>query len=328
MSELTSPAPAAVAPDAATRGRRWGALGAILVLVPLIGAIVFVGPKVWHTVRSEQTGSIAVPSLPAQQPAASAQIPAEQRPVPGRGQVGDLDRFAARDPFASPLPPPRPQPRKQPATLAAAPVPTAPVAASAAPATAVAGTGAAAPAAVAPATVPRVPGAADLADPLAVAPPVPAAPVAPVAAVAAVAPADSAAAPGVPAAVAPPALVPPAVTVPAMTAAAAVPSAVPPAATSVAPAVAPVPGALTAAATISVNGIPERVGVKGVFPASDPVFRLVALGAGQAQISVADGSTAGGDQTVTLSEGRSVTLLDTSSGARYTLQLVAQPTAP
>lgn len=88
-----------------------------------------------------------------------------------------------------------------------------------------------------------------------------------------------------------------------------------------APAAAPVPGG----ATIAVNGIPETVSLKALFPAADPLFRLVALGAGEVQIGVVGGSSPGGEQTVTLVRDRALTLLDTGSGARYEIRLVSLP---
>lgn len=94
-----------------------------------------------------------------------------------------------------------------------------------------------------------------------------------------------------------------------------------PATPAVAPAAAPAPGG----ATIAVNGVPETVSLKALFPAADPLFRLVALGAGEVQIGVVGGSSPGGEQTVTLVRDRALTLLDTASGARYEIRLVSLP---
>ena len=121
-----------------------------------------------------------------------------------------------------------------------------------------------------------------------------------------------------------------------------VPTAIPAGATP-----APAPGAAAlASATISVNGVPEAVGLKASFPAADPHFRLVALGADEIQISVVTAATPGTptsgtnsptdpgsapaatpvvEQTVTLVRDRTLTLLDTASGARYELRLVTLP---
>ena len=90
---------------------------------------------------------------------------------------------------------------------------------------------------------------------------------------------------------------------------------------------------ILSAATITINGIPEAIGLNGLFPAANPLFRLVAFGTGGVQIGViarppAAGDTAGAatpgtEQTVTLVRDRAPTLLDTASGARYELRLVA-----
>mgnify|MGYP006267939535 CR=1 FL=1 len=228
----------ATAGDGARRRSRKGVVTLLGALLPLAVAAGVSGPRLWHGVRSEPSPSVAVSQLPAQQPAAASQLPAEQAPKPAPGQVGDLGRFAARDPFASPLPARR-------AKAAAAAASAAPAPASAAPAPAPAS---AAPALAAPA-----------------------------------APASAAATPAV------------------------------------------------QAATISVNGIPEQVAVGGSFPAASPQFRVAALGAGSVQVAVlaapaADGSAAAAPpQTVTLEQGRTLTLLDTATGARYELALVVAP---
>jgi hypothetical protein len=87
---------------------------------------------------------------------------------------------------------------------------------------------------------------------------------------------------------------------------------------------APAAAAATASsATISINGVPEAIGLKALFPAADPLFRLVALGADEVQIGVVGTTTPGAEQTVTLKRDRVLTLLDTVSGARYELRLIA-----
>ena len=132
------------------------------------------------------------------------------------------------------------------------------------------------------------------------------------------------------------AAVPPALPVPGAAPATAVP---PPAAVPTAAAAPPSAGAPTAAAptlsaaTISINGVLEAIGLNGLFPAANPLFRLVALGAGEVQIGViarppaagdtAGAATTGTEQTVTLVRDRALTLLDTASGARYELRLIA-----
>jgi hypothetical protein len=77
------------------------------------------------------------------------------------------------------------------------------------------------------------------------------------------------------------------------------------------------------AATIAVNGSEETVSVSGTFPEGNPVFKLVSLGDGTAKVGVASGTLKGGAQTVTLTKGEPLTLLNTVDGKRYRLELVA-----
>jgi hypothetical protein len=89
--------------------------------------------------------------------------------------------------------------------------------------------------------------------------------------------------------------------------------------------------ALTSA-VISVNGLKELVMVGGNFPASRPLFHLVSVSEHGAKISIAGGALASGDANVTLKEGVPLTLMNTSDGTRYKLQLYPQgtkvPTTP
>jgi hypothetical protein len=75
-------------------------------------------------------------------------------------------------------------------------------------------------------------------------------------------------------------------------------------------------------ATIAVNGAEENVSVSDTFPKGNPVFKLVSLGDGTAKVGVARGTLRGGTQTVTLSKGEPLTLLNTVDGKRYRLELV------
>ena len=75
-------------------------------------------------------------------------------------------------------------------------------------------------------------------------------------------------------------------------------------------------------ATISVNGAEENVSVSSTFPKGNPVFKLVSLGEDTAKVGVASGKLRGGTQTVTLSKGEPLTLLNTVDGKRYRLELV------
>jgi hypothetical protein len=76
-------------------------------------------------------------------------------------------------------------------------------------------------------------------------------------------------------------------------------------------------------ATIAVNGKIETVRVGKSFPSTNPIFTLVSLAHGVARIGIANGSYASGAQTVRLSSGRSLTLVDTANGVRYTVRLLS-----
>lgn len=80
-------------------------------------------------------------------------------------------------------------------------------------------------------------------------------------------------------------------------------------------------------ATITVNGEPEALAAKGVFPKDEPLFRLVAVAAKTVKIGIAGGRLAHG-KTITLRKGAKLTLVDTATGARYTLELVYTGTTP
>jgi hypothetical protein len=82
------------------------------------------------------------------------------------------------------------------------------------------------------------------------------------------------------------------------------------------------PGAVTTA-EMAVNGVAQAVQVGGVFPSSDPFFKLVKLTPKSAQISIAGGSLANGAPTVTLTKAKPLTLQNTSDGTRYVLRLLS-----
>ena len=91
----------------------------------------------------------------------------------------------------------------------------------------------------------------------------------------------------------------------------------------------PAPGS----AVISVNGTLYSVTVGTDFPqasAADPnavpLFHLVSLSAHSARISIAGGSYSNGAATVTLTENKPVTLMNTADGTRYKLILKPQGT--
>jgi hypothetical protein len=92
----------------------------------------------------------------------------------------------------------------------------------------------------------------------------------------------------------------------------------------------PVSGATTTAApppsvAISVNGVVSHVGDDGTFPTSSPVFRLLSYKKGSAEVGIVGGSYADGGGALTLKEGVSVTLQNTTDGKRYTLKLLSTP---
>jgi hypothetical protein len=86
---------------------------------------------------------------------------------------------------------------------------------------------------------------------------------------------------------------------------------------------APVSRSPRTTATISVNGTTELVKVSASFPQLQPIFRLVSLTATSAKISVVNGSLEGNSATVTLTKGKTLTLMNTADGTRYALRLLA-----
>jgi hypothetical protein len=76
------------------------------------------------------------------------------------------------------------------------------------------------------------------------------------------------------------------------------------------------------AVMLMVNGKRESVRVGASFPSSNPIFRLVAVTRGAVRIGIANGSYASGAQTLLLRPNKTITLVDTSTHARYKLQLL------
>jgi len=78
-------------------------------------------------------------------------------------------------------------------------------------------------------------------------------------------------------------------------------------------------------AVIAVNGTSETVAVGKTFPSSapQPYFQLVSVTRDSAKIGIAGGSLTNGDDTVTIPVGKSVTLINTADGTKYTIKVVS-----
>ena len=86
------------------------------------------------------------------------------------------------------------------------------------------------------------------------------------------------------------------------------------------------PSGLTSA-TIWINGSDEAVDVKKRFPKADPTFVLLSLKPKAAQLGVVGGAFTGGG-AITLKMGQTLTLVNTATGARYTLRLLYTGSQP
>jgi hypothetical protein len=76
---------------------------------------------------------------------------------------------------------------------------------------------------------------------------------------------------------------------------------------------------------ISVNGVRQALSPGAAFPASDPMFVLIAEkpGAKSVVVGVRGGAYASGAKTTTLKVGKPLVLVNTSTGARYRIVLLA-----
>ena len=76
---------------------------------------------------------------------------------------------------------------------------------------------------------------------------------------------------------------------------------------------------------MTVNGARQVLEPGMKFPASDPLFVLVAEkpGAKAVVVGIAGGAYSGGDRTTTLKVGKPLTLVNTATGARYKISLVS-----
>jgi hypothetical protein len=80
-------------------------------------------------------------------------------------------------------------------------------------------------------------------------------------------------------------------------------------------------------ATIIVNGTPQPLELTDRFPQQGKTFVLVSLKPKLAEVGVAGGKLVG-SKTLDLKMGKSVTLVNTATGARYVLKLVYTGSAP
>jgi hypothetical protein len=76
-------------------------------------------------------------------------------------------------------------------------------------------------------------------------------------------------------------------------------------------------------ATISVNGVLQKIAARGTFPSASPVFVLVGLTRTEAMIGIAGGSLEGGAQAVGLKVGKSVKLQNTADQSTYVIKLIS-----
>jgi hypothetical protein len=76
-------------------------------------------------------------------------------------------------------------------------------------------------------------------------------------------------------------------------------------------------------ATISVNGVREKVAGRGTFPSASPVFVLVRLTRTEAMIGIAGGSLEGGAHTVGVKVGTTVKLQNTADQSTYVVKLIS-----
>jgi hypothetical protein len=78
------------------------------------------------------------------------------------------------------------------------------------------------------------------------------------------------------------------------------------------------------AAVIDTNGVKETVPLNGVFPASDPAFRLLEITPDNvARIGLVEGSYSSGTEAITLELGETVVLVSQPDGYRYTIAFEA-----
>jgi hypothetical protein len=75
-------------------------------------------------------------------------------------------------------------------------------------------------------------------------------------------------------------------------------------------------------ASLEVNGTTEEVKIGDRFPAADPAFRLVNAGGQSAEIGLASGTFANGQETIAVTVGETIVLISDPDGKRYAIKLV------
>jgi hypothetical protein len=76
-------------------------------------------------------------------------------------------------------------------------------------------------------------------------------------------------------------------------------------------------------ASLEVNGAAEDVKIGETFPAADPAFRLVDAGGQSAEIGLASGSFANGQETIAVNMGETLVLVSDPDGKRYAIKLLS-----
>ncbi len=74
---------------------------------------------------------------------------------------------------------------------------------------------------------------------------------------------------------------------------------------------------------VSMNGVRERIVVGDGFPSGDPIFRLVSFKGGKARIGLTSGTFKDGSRAIVLGRGKSIVLLDVTTGVKFRLRLVS-----
>lgn len=78
-------------------------------------------------------------------------------------------------------------------------------------------------------------------------------------------------------------------------------------------------------ALLDTNDTTETVSVKGTFPSSDPIFRLVSVTNASVKVGLVSGSFSAGQKSITIKRGKSVTLVSQPDGVRYVITFVSIP---